>query len=1645
MAEELCHGALIHASLGFPVGKRCNMETLDEGKTLISCVGNTIQLIDLETFGRRIIVGKNSRGLCAVAVHPSHKIFAVAEKGLDPKILLYSYPEVKVIHTLCKGTNRTFSSLEFSPNGKKLASVGNSPDFLLTVWDWKREAIILHTKAFSQEIYRVSFSPYAEGRLYTSGMGHIRFWKMANTFTGLKLQGTVGKFGNVDVSDISAFVELKDGRLISGSEEGYLFMWDENFIQFRIAMEGNVPCHDGMIEYIALEGRTIISAGVDGWIRSWNLADFEFAEVSEEDPMVRIKPTREHQLPGVSIKAMKRGKTYWLIQDQNGAIHKLTIPGYRTTTVARFHAGSITGAITAPKSHNLITCGLDATVICWDLLERKELFRRTFNQPATTMVSAGDGSQCLLMGFKDGMVRILNRQTTGFRLTKVFKPHSSEISKLAISPDGLTLATVAVNGEVFFVDIASGYSPIGFVTLSEGRPSNLCWSLDSQRLLISLASRIIEFVCPKITDYPDESERRTLEIRCESHELVIEPPPLPEVKIEKKNEDERLHEEKQTPIPDLVSFSIYDQDGSILFSLQPPNYNDDAAAMKNINLDDRYTTVYKASMGSGPGTTTFDVKNAATYVSLGKEFGVLSLMCSSISSNYVLFGSRSGRIQVRHAGNLNEAFQLNLHDGDTGEISALSLTFDDRILTSIGKDSNIFVYNVDMDQALRVVKSKDLPTLPEKVEVEDPENGNDEEKEGQGMEEERRTEDIVNTKAYSFEEAKQKKEMDDKRTVAERKKDKMRAEIKKLQDSFEALLKANAALPASERLSCEEFEIDPELMQSLKRKANDKVQLVRDELLWESEKWRVQIKKLKEKFYNNLLVEHIRLYSFSGDLVVTSYRVADLAPKMKQEIEEIHKILKNQSMENSPGCKLVLPSGVPNALHYKPGQSPRNYLREVNARTPKSKKLSGAQKRKLNAERNRNIRELREKEMSNLERQKPDTTKEDPADLRLLETARVNRGDFKLKSSPNYVVPASQRVNTEKKRRQMLLVVDSVQRVKMQYNRKFLAVRDLKKIICERVAKDNVELDAINEYLGIEEETFRPCMRKDEWPEKREQVTDDDLVEYEETLVHESESTKKPRGGFGIEADDDEYEDEDYKEEEKDVSESGEADKQDDQKVAESPLAFLSAAQKQRLAMNRVYFQRRREILKERIEEAKKSFDKTVRMLRIEKIRLDVDLKATDLRMLTLSEELKLLRRFEATENSMLDQRKKAIDSAAAIEKEMEVCAGTLTERRNQAAACLKAMQRIQKKFGELIRHHLPKDESGDSSRAQLTRIFQKKIKRKRQREEDPQNSDTSDSETSEEDSEDEEQCPPDCPHDIFDRILDMRQKNADKQEEMFLIGKARIDIEQKYKSLEIKFSQVQKELGKCEHDLEMFQLRKQRALNQIKMHLPLKLSQIKYLEDDSMPDDISRGLILTKEQMNSLPENLSAVKQEGKSLNRKLKDLKNQYRMLKADLKSKQQQISSEQKKSEDMQILKFGKKIDLKLLRQVGANEELIQIRSKLRDSEEASHKSLHDWDVKIQRAKEDLSKIVNQNTKSLQQLEILRKSQLHLETILNSTAKQPRLYAENTKSKLLLERDEMMKLVKMQENEISNLKTEINILGREGGVEAPLTSGR
>jgi hypothetical protein len=206
------------------------------------------------------------------------------------------------------GTEKTYGCGRFSPDGSKLATVGGYPDFWLTVWDWATESIVLRSKAFSQDVFDVTFSNFFEGQLLTSGTGHIRFWKMAETFTGLKLQGDIGRFGQEDLSDIAGYAELPDGKVLSGTESGRMLLWDGALIKAVILRspvatdekassksESGRPCHDGMIEFVRLDAAlgVFFTAGADGYVRTWDFTAINEADPDEDTVCVIVDPLKE--------------------------------------------------------------------------------------------------------------------------------------------------------------------------------------------------------------------------------------------------------------------------------------------------------------------------------------------------------------------------------------------------------------------------------------------------------------------------------------------------------------------------------------------------------------------------------------------------------------------------------------------------------------------------------------------------------------------------------------------------------------------------------------------------------------------------------------------------------------------------------------------------------------------------------------------------------------------------------------------------------------------------------------------------------------------------------------------------------------------------------------------------------------------------------------------------------------------------------------------------------------------------------------------------------------------------------------------------------------------------------------------------------
>eukprot|EP00899_Mesostigma_viride_P010867 jgi/Mesvir1/19782/Mv13079-RA.2 len=1159
----------IHHSFGLEVSRRNNVHYIAP-EVLLHVSGCQLHILDLIGMSSTYIASLDGGGIGAVAVHPSRKYFAVCEKGASPNVYIYSYPGLKILKILRDGTERAYSAAVFNTSGDALATVGSYPDYWLTLWRWEEEAIILRSKAFSQEVFRVSFSEFFPGQLTSSGTGHIRFWKMATTFTGLKLQGQLGKYGSVELSDISAYAELPDGKVVSGTESGVLLIWDGGLIKTQVTRTGGVPCHVGLIEEVVLDRteQAIVTAGVDGYVHHWDLDAIDAADTTDDLPRFEMEPLHSVCLgPGVRIKQLLRLQDHWIVQDEAGALLRVNLPSFETQVLLECHAGSINAVAASPLNHFAASCSSDGSVRLTAYRERKTLFNRRFP------CGAPGGATCLLWlprmfdpfartvaaGFADGVLRVMLRCMDQWKLVHVVKPHKAAITCISMSPDSMILASGSQDRTIFFLDTKKSFGPIGFVKLPS-EATCMEWSRNSQWLLVGCAGGDILRLSRPSSSANVTSTFHIL-VEMQMYNFVL--PKLPKkAKKAKSAATQEAEAEAATAAHKKAGEggaggpAAPGQDGQAA-GAAPAGDASDASTAKD--GEGNAAAADGAASGKDGGAETKEEKDAAAkaaeeaaaaeeaelakgpfrirrvmhkgtdensfYVTIeglgagyvfecnwmenqvarfweahpGSPVGVL---CESYSRDLLLTGADDGTVRAAPWDGQHDASAKfwfgHVHDSVHGATRGLAVSFDDSFLLSVGADGSFFAFKCGIHSTSP--QDGEAIAVPSVL-----------------LEARLEVEDITDPGAYSLEESKQKVEADNAMDAAERKKASTRELLQFIRSDFEALLKENEALPEAERLPRSEFEIDPDLRSMIERETAEKCEIARKELAWESEKKALALAKMRRWFLDNVEVERCVMRAFRAPKKVTTFRTARLSPEMQRDIAAVYAALQEEEaarrIKDGQGGAGGGGDGDGDGEDGPGGGIGAHGQRSGNgddADTGSEKPLTKQDLRRMQ-------RKKREAEWEAFNKTRPDKNYEDPADAAAIEEAKNNMGDFKLKTDPDYIVPEAQQVNAEKKRRQMLLLQEAVHGIRMEFNARFMALRDVKHKIVRDITRWNTRLAEINLALGVREALFVPEILLDEVPEKREEVTPSELLAFYRKKRSEEKDAKAKgsAGGFG--------------------------------------------------------------------------------------------------------------------------------------------------------------------------------------------------------------------------------------------------------------------------------------------------------------------------------------------------------------------------------------------------------------------------------------------------------------------------------------------------------------------------------------------------
>lgn len=1676
---------VMHHSFGFESTKRNNLHYLDDS-TVIFTVGAMVQTLNLETLEQTYLYGIDGGGVGFVCVHPDKEHFVLGEKGTNPNVYVYERETLKLSKVLRGGTERAYSCGRFSPDGSMLATVGGYPDFWLTVWDWRDEGIVLRSKAFSQDVFDVVFSPFFEGRLTTAGTGHLRFWKMAETFTGLKLQGDIGRFGNEDLSDVAGYAELPDGKVLSGTESGRMLLWDGALIK-AVLVRANVggdddsdgrPCHDGMIEFIKLDVDAGIfhTAGADGYVRTWDFAEVNDAEPGEDTTLVFIEPREEFRIladaasdVATSVKSIIMTEPdHWLVQDEGGGITKVALdesgrPGESRRLVG-FHAGPINGLEVSRVSDHAVTVGQDGTVRVFAYVEKREVYAARFNAPATSLALAparvDEESRVHVVGFDDGIVRVLLRCADRWKLLDCVKPHDERVTCALYAPKGAFLATGSHDGRVFFFSVTgargAGLEPVGFAT-APGPVSAMDWNDVGDKILVGCESgEIFEMAVPAVGSV---DSTRTFEFEPEAtHYAFKRPRPTAESIIAAR-----------APPPSLDEMTPEEAKAA------EKKLADEVAELQAEMDEEERTAVYPvrhiayepsgsfelAAGGEASGkifTCALESPNPLTHVAI--HDATITTVRTSLSRKITVSAASDGTVRVARLGSARY-WQGEVHDSQNGAVAGATVSRDDAFLLSASADGSFFVQRLGPE--LRGLEPDAVAETETETETRASEGAGEEVAAlvAPSADEDKspEVEDILTSETYSIEEAKVKLEEDAKRASAEEKKLGTRGYVDKLKEEYLALVAENVAKPPSERLAPEAFEIDPGLRDIVEAETQAKMELMHKSLAWETEKATLGLKKLNEWFLDDVEEERVVLRSFAEGrrgFAVTNFRVAKLSDALRQDIHLVRNPPKEDEMPELRRSRSV-------SIKSRPSKNMSEATEEPEEENP----FATGHKQELRRQR----RKAREAEWRAFNATKPDEQYENPDDVAAIEVARNTLGDFKLKSAPDYVVPEEDSMNYRRKREQMLLLEEAIHDAKVDFNAEFAALRDVRarvveqiQAVCARIAEITVELDDADRPEGIEAltavaEPFRSTPLADEYPkESRETVTDVQLAAFDakrkaEAAAKAAAEAAKAGGGFGggggaTKKDKTEEPTEtDGVEEETDRIAAAVAAAAAAKDAAAHPRETAAAAcaptplevsEAEARALRHGHERARLVAIR---RDVVRRFDDALKALRRRKSFVEGELKTAEMTKLTYNQELVQLQRFENGEKLLREKLVAKTEEREDLDAEMEEIANKVEDKEDELEGVVERKNKVLKEFESVV------DES-HAHREYLEKVFLRRIKRAKKKpagedvaEKDGESGSESEEESDDDDdydSEDEEEeaCPAECDVNLWDQVLALRERRQDQDDVINEINKINAEHKKESDALAKKAKTVGKTLATLEQEMFEFQKEKLETLNAIESTVTLRLRQVEYLYEGKIPNDLAEGIVFSRSVLDGLQRRIEELVGEKSALRRQQRDLRREHASLqkvKAERTEKNRELDAS---AVQMQMLKFGQLIDLeKLERAMIPKKGTEELKVMLKAQDAANREEKRKWNADLAKARGELTAMTAQNTACLNAVADLTTRQRDLEARLMTTQQSVFVDPNAARRKEIAERDHLVAVINAQAKEIDTLKAEIAVLSVKG----------
>ena len=485
-------GGVLHCVVFSPDGTRLAAAGGDWDDTKQASVAGEVKVWDAQT-GQELLSFKGHTGrVRSVAFSPDGKRLATGSGGYDKQGKALP-GDVKLLDAQTGQELLTFKdhtggvwSIAFSPDGKRLASA--SWDEPVKIWDAQTGQELLSLKGGARAS-SVTFSP--DGKRLAGGAGGgdegVKVW---DAQTGQKLLSLKDGVNSVAFSpDGKRLANIRTHRDVQ--------VWDAQTGQELLTFKG----HNGIVSSVVFspDGTRLASGGGDGTVKIWDATTSQEARTfSGHTGSVRsvIFSPDGKRLAGVSRDPTTKEGAVKVWEAQTGQ-ELLSLKG---------HAGRVLRVVFSPDGKRLAAGSgtwddtknryVAGEVKVWDAQTGRELLTckghtaavvsMAFSPDSTRLASSSSRPDA--MSFQRGVgdqpaeVKVWDAQT-GQELLSL-KGHSRFVNRVAFSPDGKRLATLAWDDTVKVWDAQTGQEILTLKVRSFGGGS-VAFSPDGKRLASS--------------------------------------------------------------------------------------------------------------------------------------------------------------------------------------------------------------------------------------------------------------------------------------------------------------------------------------------------------------------------------------------------------------------------------------------------------------------------------------------------------------------------------------------------------------------------------------------------------------------------------------------------------------------------------------------------------------------------------------------------------------------------------------------------------------------------------------------------------------------------------------------------------------------------------------------------------------------------------------------------------------------------------------------------------------------------------------------------------------------------------------------------------------------------------------------------------